>query len=835
MSENKETIFSVITKLMDENIDIVSSDAASYQMLVNDILQMLPKALDDGSYIDNAKVIRQVSHHFEANEILVKIPQLVGKHLVAIHGSSCDLQRSFESIISEIDVLEYNNNVPHLILPISNDEEVSIYALTYCDKLVELSIDEFELIHQTLYKESIEITDLIKAFISYHPIKYTNEAYLFMPSHVQESNSFYSLLKAKIEKQIVIPCDTLNLYQVKKFQIAKTIYFLCNMEAYKSLEGNEIFSKVFLINDINMLETFLEKCNQLTVNTLLTLEIEKSLMDVHLFYERKLEELRNKIERFNRDIISISNEALKDEIQDYRSILREEINVFQTGLSEFDALYKKIVEEVDQFERRLFNVLDYDGKIDLLNTVAYSNSLLRVFFKHILANCFLEAQNDILKLDKLRYPYIDLCKGALKYKQGYDLSVSEIEHIKSMPNDRYQIAKIKLMLWKTLGLSAQELYELVPYLIPIETAEEYYYHGVFLMIENRNEEAVKRLFSALDLGVMRAHKTLIKLRKEVPKLINIETMAMYLNPEANYALANRYVKNNKKQADVYYKVAASQDHKGAIEYLALRLYHSYVGKSIEECQDTVIQKKIRNIINLYEYLNRHRGEEIYQLRMGLLYNKLEDYGRAFDILSNLEYQEAIYTCAEILEYGKGVAKNLSAARDLYSKIGGYKDSNERMNAILCNERAQEQQNTYSETRSYETTYSRSSSSDSSGCFVITATCSALQKEKSWTELSKLLKLRNSFIRMEGAESVAEYYRLGPMIVANIEREDAPETVYRNLWSTYIEPTLVKLCEGNMEAVRSIYISMCKMLCEKYKLPVKEDILEKYKIVTYKKM
>ena len=382
MSENKETIFSVITKLMDENIDTVSSDAASYQMLVNDILQMLPKALDDGSYIDNAKVIRQVSYHFEANEILVKIPQLVGKHLIAIHGSSCDLQRAFESIISEIDVLEYNNNIPHLILPISNDEEVSIYALTYCDKLVKLSIDEFELIHQTLYKESIEVTDLIKAFISYHPMKYTNEAYLFMPSYVQESNSFYSLLKAKIEKQIVIPCDTLNLYQVKKFQVAKTIYFLCNMEAYKSLEGNEIFPKVFLINDINMLETFLEKCNQLTVNTLLTLEIEKTLMDVRLFYERKLEELRNNIERFNRDIISISNEALKDEIQDYRSILREEINVFQTGLSEFDALYKKIVEEVDQFERRLFNVLDYDGEIELLNTSAYSNSLLRVFFKH---------------------------------------------------------------------------------------------------------------------------------------------------------------------------------------------------------------------------------------------------------------------------------------------------------------------------------------------------------------------------------------------------------------------------------------------------------------------
>ena len=45
------------------------------------------------------------------------------------------------------------------------------------------------------------------------------------------------------------------------------------------------------------------------------------------------------------------------------------------------------------------------------------------------------------------------------------------------------------------------------------------------------------------------------------------------------------------------------------------------------------------------------------------------------------------------------------------------------------------------------------------CSVITLTCVELAKDKSWTDISKLIKFRNAFVRIEGAESVAEYYRL----------------------------------------------------------------------------
>ena len=171
---------------------------------------------------------------------------------------------------------------------------------------------------------------------------------------------------------------------------------------------------------------------------------------------------------------------------------------------------------------------------------------------------------------------------------------------------------------------------------------------------------------------------------------------------------------------------------------------------------------------------------------------------------------------------------------MYYEIFGYKDSSSRIDKIDDIERKQASRTTYSESRSYERSYSSSGSSSSSGCFVITSTCAALQKDRSWTDISKLIKFRNAFVRMEGAESVAEYYRLGPMIVDNINAEEQPKEMYQNLWNTYIEPSLTSFFEGKLDDVKRIYVDMCKMLCEKYDIPVEDHILRKYEAGKYKK-
>ena len=835
VDDNKKSIFPIITKLMDENVDEVSQLESSYQSLANEILKDLPKTLDEGAYIDNATVIRRMSNTLEMNEVLVKIPRLIGKHLIAIYSKGTKLKKVVSTVVDNTELLDGNNNFPHLVLPTTNGDSHKLYALTYCDKLVELSIDEYRLINTQLYKVGVEGRSLIKALISYHAMKYEHEAYLLMPTYVAESNVFYELLQDKIDEHVIIPHKELNLYQVRKFQNQKNIYFLGSEETFKELKGKTKFPEVIFADTEDALYSLLEGWNLFTLNTMLSAEVERILLDVRLFYVHRIGELQKKLERFNKDIVSVSDEELKEEIQGYRNKLRDYVANLQGKSNDFDKAYNTIIKNVDSFEKSLFNIFDYAEGGGNFNTSNYTLVLLRVFFKHVLGNFLVEAHNDIQKLRKVGYVYLEVCEILAKYKEGYFLTVDEMEYIKSLPSDSYQIAKMQVMLSSKVNFTQKQIQQVVPYLDPIETGEENYYFGLYLLEQNKYKAAANKFLEAIELDYNRAENRLMELYHMDPNLIDLETLAMYLIPEASYLLAREVEDTKARKADVYYKIAASKEYQDAIAHLADKLYWEYIRLSYRECKDSEIQDSIYNVINLYLYLMKKRRNEEYQLRIGLLYHKVEDYGRAYELLSSLSHEEAIYTCARMLEYGNGVSKNLSAAKNLYAKISKYKDAHKRWTTIDNAEREKARKTTYSESRSYERSYSSSSSgSSSSGCFAITATCAAPEKDRSWTDLSKLIKFRNAFVRMEGAESVAEYYRLGPMIVDSINAEEQPKEMYQNLWNTYIEPSLTSFFEGKLDDVKRIYVNMCKMLCEKYDIPVEDHILRKYEAGKYKK-
>lgn len=728
VEDNKKLLFPVITKLMNENITEVSELELSYQSLANDILKNLPKTLDTGAYIDNATVIRRISSTLEMNEVLVKVPRLIGKHLISLYSKGSKLKEVLSAVIDDAELLDLNNNLPHLVLPTIHGESRKLYALTYCDKLVELSLDEFRLINTQLYKVDVECRSLIKAFISYHRMKYEHEAYILMPAYVEESNVFYELLKSKVDKHVIIPYKKLNLGKVRKFQNQKDVYFLGSEKAFKGRKDNNKFLEVIFLDAEDALYGLLESWNQFTLNTMLSMEVERILLDVRLFYEHRIGELQKKLERINKDIINVPNEELQNEIQESRNKLRDYVAILQVKSDDFNKVYNTTINDVESFEKILFNIFDYADEVTNFNTSNYTKVLLRVFLKHVLGNFLVEAHNDIQKLRKVGYAYIEACAIVVKYKEDHAISAGEMQYIKSLPCDSYQIAKIQLMLAKELNLTQSEIQQLVPYLDPIETGEENYYVGVDLLPniihkeevesfanlfrsykgtslnEKNYKEGVDKLLEALDLRYTPAGTKLMELYHMNPKLIDLETLAMYMIPEASYLLANKERENKPKKADVYYKIAASKEYKEAIKYLSDKLYWEYIRLPYQECQDSEVQDSIYSVINLYLYLMKKDRNEEYQLRIGLLYYKVEDYGRAYELLSRLSHEEAIYTCARMLQYGNGVSKNLSAAKDLYNQISGYKDSNNRINKISNIERKQARKTSYSRSRSYEPYY-----------------------------------------------------------------------------------------------------------------------------------
>ena len=564
VDDNKKSIFPIITKLMDENVDEISGLESSYQTLANEILKELPKTLDEGAYIDNATVIRRMSNTLEMNEVLAKIPRLIGKHLIAIYSKGPKLKKAMSTVVDDTELLDGNNNFPHLVLPTTNGDSHKLYALTYCDKLVELSLDEYRLINTQLYKVGVEGRSLIKAFISYHAMKYEHEAYLLMPTYVAESNVFYELLQDKIDEHVIIPHKELNLYQVRKFQNQKNIYFLGSEETFKELKGKTKFPEVIFADT--------EGWNQFTLNTMLSAEVERILLDVRLFYAHRLGELQKKLERFNKDIVSVSDEELKEEIQGYRNKLRDYVGNLQIKSDDFDRVYNTIVKSVEGFEKNLFNIFDYAEDGGNFNTSNYTQVLLRVFFKHVLGDFLVETHNDIQKLRKVGYVYLKACEIVVKYKEGHALTVDEMEYIKSLPSDSYQIAKMQLMLSSRVNFTQKQIEQLVPYLDPIETGKENYYLGLYLINQNKYKAGANKLLEAMELDYNWAGKRLMDLYHMDSNLIDLETLAMYLIPEASYLLAREVEDTKARKSDVYYKIAASRQHQEAIEYLADELY-----------------------------------------------------------------------------------------------------------------------------------------------------------------------------------------------------------------------------------------------------------------------
>lgn len=113
------------------------------------------------------------------------------------------------------------------------------------------------------------------------------------------------------------------------------------------------------------------------------------------------------------------------------------------------------------------------------------------------------------------------------------------------------------------------------------------------------------------------------------------------------------------------------------------------------------------------------------------------------------------------------------------------------------------------------------------CFIITATCMALQDTDDCEELEILRHFRDLHIQNtpEGEAIVAEYYRVGLIIVNCIENLPDPSAHYLLLWEKYIAPSSQLIKAKQWESAKRFYIHMVRELCEEFGINVKPSICE----------
>ena len=103
------------------------------------------------------------------------------------------------------------------------------------------------------------------------------------------------------------------------------------------------------------------------------------------------------------------------------------------------------------------------------------------------------------------------------------------------------------------------------------------------------------------------------------------------------------------------------------------------------------------------------------------------------------------------------------------------------------------------------------------CYITTAVCKNLQETDDCYELNLLRNYRDTYLLKEkdGAELVERYYDIAPTIVKRIERETDANSIYKNIWQTYLKPCVNYIEEKNYTSCKTLYTKMVRELQHTY--------------------
>lgn len=125
--------------------------------------------------------------------------------------------------------------------------------------------------------------------------------------------------------------------------------------------------------------------------------------------------------------------------------------------------------------------------------------------------------------------------------------------------------------------------------------------------------------------------------------------------------------------------------------------------------------------------------------------------------------------------------------------------------------------------SYDTVKNRgeekvnSESYGSGGCYITTATCKWLRKADDCYELRKFREYRDNILLNEpdGKAIIAEYYKVAPKIVNNIEKSEQSEEIYWKIWNEYLKKCLHYIENKEYEKCKGLYITMVNRIKIQY--------------------
>ena len=807
MEKSFEVIL-IVSKIMNEEIQNKNKLEIIYDNIYNLLFKNLSNELDEMKYPFVAYTTQKLNKIMQNFEIYNKFPFLLEKNILRVSSENNLLMSFLFPFEKELDVIKKNRNLPMFVF---KGNEKKFYVINYINKIIEISEKEYQKI-QFLYQNDIEIRKLIKSYIYETPnYLYDNLVSVIVPKYCRRESEEY------IEK--------LKKYTVDENNIMK--YF----------EQNKRFQEIF------------EKLNKKTINFNLSIKLENILLDIEYFYLISVNKKKEQLELLTKNLIEMDQESkLQKEVKEYKKEIVSKIEKIESFYKKFKEIEFEILDDSKKYEKEVSDTLLHQLENNTESNL-YIEDLLDNFFKLLEMSKFLQLKDCILKLKMANYGYISELEIIYKILQKKVVEPNEIFKIKNICEKNYEFSKLKMILSKELGYSDKELVEIVSN-IPLKwhKGKENFYLGKKAYNEGKYDEAEKKYRKSLELGYLEAGiELIINLRRDKNYDYNIEKLANYLIPEANYIVGMKSLSEKKyKKGIVYLKMASSKNHLKAIEKIADLLFDKYKKMSWREVIFTEDENKkikenrknINNVINLYEYLSKHKSDAKYFERMGLLLCKIGAYREGLGKLRDVDSYEAIYQCGRIYLHGENVAQDLEKAKFYFEKIINREVNTNDLYLKRLKEKVQEDykktcdwiKNKEKRPKSYVTRTSYRSTGSSSCCYIITATCMALGIKRDKKFLDTLVEFRNSYLKEKnGKKHIFEYYRISPKIAEIIDKEWNPFITYKELWEDYINLSIEEMKKNNWNKAKQIYNLMLKKLCKYYSIRVRSSVAQEYGI------
>jgi TPR repeat protein len=835
MSKAIETI-ALLTKIMEEEGTTPNEIQKQYTDLYKIINKDFVDSLSTSILIGKANFLKELNDILEKVQLLVTYPALVGKTVIGVVGSDPECVDKILSNILPPAVLKLaaiNKNIPLVCLH-SADQTLS--ALNFLETPIALSADEYRRINRELYKDKIDIRNLISAFCLETELNYDHQSLIHFPDYCLKHRPFTVALEHQLDAVFTVfdPKNTkrLNYLEHLSRRISKPIYGVVDEQILEELRRFPRAQSTVILISSSDIKPILESITKPRINYRYSEEVRLKLLDIDVFYKRHLTKLDQRLSTINADLVNIGHDQTNQKIRDIRHKLKNNIDIIHKNYDSLKSESEKLLEKFANIEKLFSSALPkFDGSSQ--GEISWHNDIDEIWSSLVLRfiDCgnLREAREYSKRLQIRNYRNSYILDLLIAQASNEYFSASHLTKLASDTEDSLLIHKSKIALADALKLSEAELQQIASKIKEPSTAREHHYKALS-QEKNNPENAIKYYFKALKMGYVASGEKLYYLSISNSS-ISLESLAHFMVPIANYELAMSIKEIKYSKAITNLKMAASNRYLPAIKILTDDFYGKLMSKYYKNASEEQMKEKYDNVISLYRYiLSKEPGNSDVVEKLGNLFYRLGDFRRSMEYFSKIDTAQALFRCGNMYQYGNGTAQDLHKAKDYLFRAWQKGHSKAKIDyEKACSwSQSNASRSSYSAKSNYSTTsssYSSRSSSSDSLCFITTATCLALQKPDDCDELMLIRRYRDIMKNEDQnfAILVQEYYRIAPVIIQGIDQNTNSEVIYRELYEKYISKTYVFLTEGDLSSATSTYISMVYRLCTDYKITVSDEI------------